>query len=321
MSYAEAMSRARERIKLADLGIAEVRPKRAVTGGLILEIPGADGAAKADKLAVAMAGIFEGDEARVARPSKKAELRVTGLIDSVTVGEVVSAIARGGGCKEEEVVAGQIRSPSSSKLGSLWLRCPITAARKVAVAGRLTVGWTTVKVEALAARPLQCYRCLEAGHVKSQCKAGVDRSRRCYACGEEGHRAGGCGAEKLKCPLCSDLGRPATHRLGAKACSAARQKAAGPKAADMLQPPKAVKVSPPVKAKAKKGGPPAVRALSNVPVVPPLKVAVRAGPSGAPKPSPRPSVAATEPAALAEKGAEAAPPKTDGGLEEVMDIE
>lgn len=41
-SYAEITSRARQSIKLADLGIKGVRPKRAITGGLILEILGED---------------------------------------------------------------------------------------------------------------------------------------------------------------------------------------------------------------------------------------------------------------------------------------
>lgn len=39
MSYAGTMSSA-SRIDLAELGIPEVRPKRAINGGLLLEIPG-----------------------------------------------------------------------------------------------------------------------------------------------------------------------------------------------------------------------------------------------------------------------------------------
>lgn len=317
LTYAEAMSRAREQIKLADLGIASVRPKRAVTGGLILEIPGADGAQKADRLAEAMAGIFEGSEARIARPLKKTELRVTGLIESVTVGEVISAIARAGGCKEGDVTAGEIRSSAPSKLGSLWLRCPLTAARRVTEVGRLTVGWTSVRVEVLAARPLQCFRCLEAGHVQRQCKSAVDRSRRCYACGVEGHRAGQCKAGRLKCPLCSDLGRPAEHRLGGEACRASRQPKSRKPAAVKAPTPKSGKAPPP-KAKGGKGGPRALGVVSNVPVVPPLKVVV-AKAASKPKPPPRPKVVAPAEPAEAAKGPDAA--QCEGGLEGAMDIE
>lgn len=71
--------------------------------------------------------------------------------------------------------------------------------------------------------PLQCFRCLEGGHVRDQCKSETDRSRRCYRCGKEGHKAQQCD-DAPKCPVCADLGRPANHRAGNKACTSARIK-------------------------------------------------------------------------------------------------
>ena len=105
------------------------------------------------------------------------------------------------------------RGPSS-----LWIQCPTTAAKKIMEKGRLTVGWVAARVEALATRPLLCFRCLERGHTIGNCTSEVDRSNRCYNCGSTNHRASTCLAP-ARCPVCADLGRPADHRLGSKACT------------------------------------------------------------------------------------------------------
>lgn len=48
----------------------------------------------------------------------------------------------------------------------------------------MKIGWTVVKVELLKARPLQCFKCWEVGHLKSQCSSRIDRSGLCYRCGQ-----------------------------------------------------------------------------------------------------------------------------------------
>jgi hypothetical protein len=108
----------------------------------------------------------------------------------------------------------------ASGLGCVWAQCLSAAAKKAAEAGRLIVGWVSAKVEALQPRSLRCFRCLEKGHTKALCK---DRSGRCYRCGQPGHTAAGCAVEP-HCPLCSDLGCPAGHRLGAPSCAPAPKK-------------------------------------------------------------------------------------------------
>lgn len=86
------------------------------------------------------------------------------------------------------------------------MRCPMAAANKLAVAGRLLVGWTLARVHLLAPRPLQCFRCLEKGHATQRCTAEEDCSRLCYQCKEPDHLAAGCEA-KPNCPICRDQGR------------------------------------------------------------------------------------------------------------------
>ncbi|XP_053989399.1 protein lin-28 homolog B-like [Hylaeus volcanicus] len=90
--------------------------------------------------------------------------------------------------------------------------------RALLAAGRLLVGWSSARVEALPARALRYFRCLELGHVRQKCPLEADRGDRCYRCAGAGHWARECTAP-LRCPVCADLGRPADHRLGAKKCA------------------------------------------------------------------------------------------------------
>jgi hypothetical protein len=113
-------------------------------------------------------------------------------------------------------------------LGSVWLRCTLTAARKIsgssgggrdAPGSKLHIGWSAARVSPLPARQLQCYKCLETGHLRQDFPSAVDRLDRCYRCGMEGHRARDCLARIPKCPICADLGLTASHRLGSPACT------------------------------------------------------------------------------------------------------
>lgn len=214
----QAMATAKQNIKLADFGIQGLREKRAVTGGLLLEVSGPDCTSKADALATRMREVLGDLNVNIARPMKMGEVRIADLDDAATPQEVAGAIAAAAGCAVESVRVGEIRR-DSHRLGTVWARCPLAAVRKLATAKRVVVGWGESRVEVLAARRLQCFRCLEFGHVRARCPSTVDRSDRCYACGVQGHQASRCTAQTLKCPLCTDLGRPSAHRLGTRSCA------------------------------------------------------------------------------------------------------
>jgi hypothetical protein len=218
----EVVSGIRDKICLKDLGIISLRPKRAATGALIYEVSGLDSAAETDKLAECLKSALDGKGVTVTRPVKTEDLRITGLDDTVTPEEVAKAVAEQGGCSVGLVKVGEVRQTTSG-LGSVWVQCPSAAAMKAAEAGRLIVGWVSAKVEALQPRGLHCFRCLEKGHTKAQCNTTKDRSGRCYRCGQPGQTAAGC-TVTLSCLLCSDLGRPTEHRLGAPSCAPAPKK-------------------------------------------------------------------------------------------------
>jgi hypothetical protein len=129
ITYAEAMTRVRREVNLDELQITDIQPRRAATGALILEIPCREGGhEKASLLAERMASVLRDTPVKVTVPRKTAELRMTGLEDSTTLEEVVAAVAEAGGCSTGEVSAGVLRFAARG-LGSVWLRCPLAAAR------------------------------------------------------------------------------------------------------------------------------------------------------------------------------------------------
>ncbi|XP_011858067.1 PREDICTED: uncharacterized protein LOC105555652 [Vollenhovia emeryi] len=222
-TYAEGMRLIKSQINLEELGIDALKPRRAQTGAIILEIAGENAKEKADALAGKMRTVIGDREGvKVTRPAKMAEIRIRDLDDSVTVTDVTEAIAEAGGCAPSEVRTGEVK-PAPNGLGTIWVQCPLAAAKKAAAAGRIKIGWVKARLELLESRPLICFRCLERGHVRAQCR-GKDRSEVCCRCGETGHKAQTCRAEP-KCPACTERGLPANHKAGNKACPLPSKKA------------------------------------------------------------------------------------------------
>ncbi|XP_011858938.1 PREDICTED: uncharacterized protein LOC105556455 [Vollenhovia emeryi] len=223
--YEEGIRGIRSKIKLEDINIEELRPRRGLTGALILEIPGENAQEKADTLVQKIREVVgDAEGVRVARPVKTAELRIKNLDESITQDEIRDAVARAGQCSSQDIKLGPIRVAANG-LGTVWAQCPLVAAKRVAEPGRIRVGWVAARVELLEARPLVCFRCLERGHVRAQCKSKEDRTNVCYRCGEEGHESAGCSA-KPRCAVCKDRGLPDSHKAGGAACPPKSKRAA-----------------------------------------------------------------------------------------------
>ncbi|XP_063362906.1 uncharacterized protein LOC134660222 [Cydia amplana] len=218
VTYGTLITEAKSKISLDGLGITGLRFRRAVTGAAILEIPGPDTTSgnQADSLAAKLRETLNVADVRISRPVKCAEMRISGLDDSVTEEELAAAVAKVGGCALEAVKVGRIsRAPTG--LGTAWARCPVAAAKKVAE-GRLLVGWASANVKLLESRPLRCFRCLVPGHVRKGCTSEIDRSDQCYRCGQSGHRARDCTAAP-HCTLCTAAGKSADHSAGSSTCA------------------------------------------------------------------------------------------------------
>jgi hypothetical protein len=176
-----------------------------MAGTIVLEVPGDKDRKRASALAIRLEQILNPATMKVATPTRMAELRVAGLDVSIAKEELRNALALAAGCGGAEVQVGEIGT-SRGGLGSTWVRCPLVGVRKLAQAGKIALGWSTARVEAIAKRPLQCFKCLELGHVRATCVSTVDRSHLCYRCGEAGHRDTSCPASAPKCPFASRLG-------------------------------------------------------------------------------------------------------------------
>lgn len=224
-SYSDALKKARENISLTEMGINKPKLRVTVNGDRLIEIPGSDGAKLADELASELRKIFK-DEAHVTRPYMKGELRLIGLDDSVSSGEITEVVAELGECKPGEIKVGLLR-PMFNGLRSAWVQCPLAAAVSISSQARVRIGWSMIRVELLRAHPLQCFRCWEFGHVRRSCKAELDRSKNCFRCGRADHVARSC-QEAPFCVLCADKNRRSDHRLGSASCPASEFRRLGP---------------------------------------------------------------------------------------------
>ncbi|XP_050493062.1 uncharacterized protein LOC126874750 [Bombus huntii] len=218
MSYADVLEAARAKVPLSELGVERVEMKKAMTGAIIIKVPGDSDRGKATLLATRLAEALDPTAVRVATPTRMAEVRVTGIDISVKKEELQRALTSAAGCGSAEVQVCEIGATRGG-LGSAWIKCPVAGARKLAQAGKIALGWSTARIRAIPKRPLQCFRCLELGHVRAICVSSEDRGHLCYRCGGSGHRARGCPASAPKCPLCESLGAPANHRMGGEACA------------------------------------------------------------------------------------------------------
>lgn len=226
LTLEEIMTRAKSGVSLGGLGIHESRVRRTANGSLLIEVSDADGVIKADRLAHSLKEIF-GGEAAVTRPSIKSELRLVGLDVTTTAEDIRTALIREGD-NSDDLKVGPIRSFRNG-LGTAWLQCPVSIADRILQQGRVTIGWSTVRVESLGPKPTQCYKCWSFGHVRGTCGSATDRTGSCFRCGQPGHIIRDC-RFPVKCVLCAELGLGPDHRLGSTQCGARNRVARGTRA-------------------------------------------------------------------------------------------
>nr|XP_031848469.1 uncharacterized protein LOC116433941 [Nomia melanderi] len=259
VTMADTIKEAREKIELAGLGIGpgQLRPKRAITGGMLLEVIGEENAKKATELAASMRQVFQDREAiKITVPQKMAEVRITRIDESVTAQEIAAAIAASGGCEVADVRVGEIKFAPYG-MGAVWAKCPIASAKKIVALDRLMVGWSATVVTPLQARPLQCYKCLEFGHVQVRCPQKEEKPPKCFRCGREGHIISNCTEEEYNCFLCKGKQYESNHRMGGPYCrtlqeSKRRNIQPAPEVKDTAEPVFKKPQGPALKAKKKK---------------------------------------------------------------------
>lgn len=98
-NYVDILKEAKSKVNLQQLGIEDTRIRRAITGGIIIEIPGDQGSQKADTLTNSLRTVFTAaEDVTISRPTKRAELRISGIDDSTTPADVQAIVAELGHC-------------------------------------------------------------------------------------------------------------------------------------------------------------------------------------------------------------------------------
>lgn len=189
------------------------------TGGLLFEIPGGkEGRRRADEF-VKAAGEIMPERARISCPRTKADIIISRMDPSIQEGDIAEIIAAKYKCELGEVTVRPIKI-RPNQLGSAWVSVPQEVAEMACRSGKIQMRWSAAKVARARDRPVQCYKCLQYGHLKDECRSEHDRSGTCYKCGEMGHHAAGCN-NKPRCLLCSEGQN--THRMGGQACMAIKE--------------------------------------------------------------------------------------------------
>ncbi|CAH2093263.1 unnamed protein product [Euphydryas editha] len=216
VTYCQVLQSAAEKVNLADLGIKDgLKMRIAATGARLLELPKGQTPEAAERLTQELRSALDG-VASVVQPTKFVSIRIAGLDDSVTTEMVAAAVAKTGRCDVGSVKAGEV-SVGPGGLGMVVARCPIAAAKILADGGKILIGWSSARVQVLEQRPLRCYKCMGIGHTRPTCPTAADRGKQCYRCGIEGHLAKTC-TGALRCAVCADAGRPASHLMGGRDC-------------------------------------------------------------------------------------------------------
>lgn len=107
-SYADILKRARERINLGELGIKDPKVRFAANGGVLVEIPGPEGAKMANSLAEKLLLVM-GEDYKISCPIKFGEIRVSGVDPSVGPEELTLALCGASGSLVKDFRLGPIR--------------------------------------------------------------------------------------------------------------------------------------------------------------------------------------------------------------------
>ncbi|KMQ89927.1 hypothetical protein RF55_10374 [Lasius niger] len=134
------MQLAKKNIFLENLKIDNIDCRRAMTGGLLLQIDGKDNQSKAEKLTDQLQNLFANNKSvKVYKPQQMAELRILGIDDTITCEDIARTVTETGDCRMTEVRTGPIRIAGRG-MGTVWVRCPLIAANKLAGMGKIKVG-------------------------------------------------------------------------------------------------------------------------------------------------------------------------------------
>lgn len=218
-SISEIVTRVRMDKDVKTLGFVPSKVKRTRNGGILLELPkGPEANKQAIQLAKKIQEIAK-NEVKVNCPQRPSEFVIRELDPSTTSMEISTVIAAELQCGPSEFQVSRVVA-NRGYLGMAWVRCSPPLIDKFAKLSTLRIGWTRAKVRLAKPKPTQCFRCLQYGHLRSNCISTVDRGTLCFRCGADGHFSNGC-INTPWCLICPD--EDSQHRMGSSKRSALKR--------------------------------------------------------------------------------------------------
>lgn len=214
--YSEIISKAKREINLTEYDIEECKIRRGYNGGLVMEISGGDAASKADRLAAKITEVMTDENVRIVRPSKRISIKIIGFDEATNKEELIEEMVKICECEKQNMRISEVRRTTRG-IGFAWITCSLDVAIKLLETNKARIGWTMVRFEMANSRPMRCFKCLEAGHSKYNCRSAIDRSGNCFNCGEMGHTANNC-VNRPSCMICIQYNKPHRHRMGGNEC-------------------------------------------------------------------------------------------------------
>lgn len=216
-TYKEALECMRREANLKDFGIIGTSVRVSRDGGIVITLPHEPEARNKACALVDRVKDKMPEGVKVACPQRTADVLVQGLDPSVSEEEVILGIAAINGCRPTDISHSGIRT-SGDHMGRVWLKCPAAAAQRTAAAGSLRVGWSIARVSVARPKPIQCFRCLDFGHMRGECVSPFNRSNECYRCGSREHKIADCPSVLSKCAICPPGSN--AHKTGSPSCAA-----------------------------------------------------------------------------------------------------
>jgi hypothetical protein len=115
-TYAEIITTTRRSIPLTEIGVKSIGMRKAVTGAIIIKLPGDKGREKALQLATHLTKVLDPTAVKVAPPKRTTELKIVGIDISIEKEKLRQTLALAAECGVAEMQVGEIGA-SRSGLG------------------------------------------------------------------------------------------------------------------------------------------------------------------------------------------------------------
>jgi Zinc knuckle len=212
-TYADILRKVKNDPALKPLGNNVQQVRRTQRGELLLELKkAAVGSPRAHKTTIEKA-LNDQVEVRVLRHEIQLEIKD---IDEITSkSEVTQALKDQLPSGTSAAVVTMRKAYGGTQIATISAQAQ--DAPKIIEKGKIRIGWTICRIREKCV-PVQCYKCLQFGHVARHCKSKENMTGMCYKCGSKEHKAKECNAEP-RCLLCKgQTGKDDKHSTGSRQC-------------------------------------------------------------------------------------------------------